>query len=156
MDLPQRVGGPKRSGAILAGIRRFYRSSSVMTAALADVVLVLHACLAAFIVGGFVAIWLGAACGWTWVRERRFRFAHLAATGIVALLAALDIPCPSTMLEDWLRTGSVGPQGFIQYWLGRLLYYELPMWLFTVAYVLFAFLVLLTWRYVPPRDKAER
>lgn len=123
---------------------------------MADVVLILHALLVSFIVGGFAAIWLGAALGWKWVRERSFRFAHLLAAGVVALLAALDVPCPLTALEDWLRTGSIGPQGFIQQWVGRLLYYELPMWVFTLAYVLFALVVLLTWRYVPPGPKTRR
>ncbi|MGN6319273.1 DUF2784 domain-containing protein [Trinickia sp.] len=122
----------------------------------ADVVLIVHALFVSFIVGGFAAIWLGAALGWPWVRERSFRFAHLLAAAIVALLAALDVPCPLTVLEDWLRTGSIGPQGFIQQWVGRLLYYDLPMWVFTLAYVLFALVVLLTWRYVPPAQKARR
>ncbi|HTH76293.1 MAG TPA: DUF2784 domain-containing protein [Trinickia sp.] len=122
----------------------------------ANVVLILHALFVSFIVGGFAAIWLGAALGWQWVRERGFRFAHLLAAAIVALLAALDVPCPLTVLEDWLRTGSIGPQGFIQEWVGRLLYYDLPMWVFTLAYVLFALVVLLTWRYVPPARKARR
>ncbi|RDU98432.1 DUF2784 domain-containing protein [Trinickia dinghuensis] len=124
--------------------------------ALADVVLVLHALVVLFIVGGFAAIWLGVALGWAWVRERRFRFTHLVAIGIVALLAALDIPCPLTVLEDRLRAGGVGPEGFVQHWVGRLLYYDLPMWFFTLAYVLFALAVLLTWRYVPPRPHARR
>lgn len=122
----------------------------------ADVVLILHALFVSFIVGGFAAIWLGAALGWQWVRERAFRFAHLLAAAVVALLAALDVPCPLTVLEDWLRTGSIGPRGFIQEWVGRLLYYDLPMWVFTLAYVLFALVVLLTWRYVPPGPKARR
>jgi hypothetical protein len=121
--------------------------------ALADAVLVLHALVVLFIVGGFAAVWLGAARGWAWVRNRCFRFAHLVAIGIVALLAALDIPCPLTELEDRLRTGSAGTEGFIQHWLGRLLYYDLPAWVFTLAYVLFALVVLLTWRYVPPRPR---
>ncbi|WP_206950626.1 DUF2784 domain-containing protein [Trinickia acidisoli] len=119
--------------------------------ALADLVLVLHALVALFIVGGFVAIWLGAALDWAWVRGRRFRFAHLAAIGVVALLASLDVPCPLTVLEDWLRTGGVGSEGCIQHWVGKLLYYALPAWVFTFAYVLFALAVLLTWRFVPPR-----
>ncbi len=124
--------------------------------ALADVVLVSHALVVAFIVGGFVAIWLGAALDWAWVRERRFRFTHLVAIGIVALLAALDIPCPLTVIEDRLRTGHAGPEGFVQHWVGRVLYYDLPMWVFTLAYVLFALVVLLTWRYVPPRPRRRR
>ncbi|MGN6666719.1 MAG: DUF2784 domain-containing protein, partial [Trinickia sp.] len=84
------------------------------------------------------------------------RFAHLLAIGIVALLAALDIPCPLTVLEDRLRTGTVGPEGFVQHWVGRVLYYDLPMWVFTLAYVLFALIVLLSWRYVPPRPRRPR
>lgn len=128
---------------------------SSMTA-MADAVLVLHALVVSFIVGGFAAIWLGAGLHWEWVRERRFRFAHLLAIGVVALLSALDVPCPLTVFEAWLRTGSVGPEGFVQHWVGRLLYYELPAWVFTLAYVLFALVVLLTWRYVPPRAKARR
>lgn len=124
--------------------------------ALADAVLVLHALVVLFIVGGFAAVWLGAALGWVWVRDRRFRFAHLAAIGIVALLAALDIPCPLTVLEDRLRTGSTGSEGFVQHWVGRLLYYDLPGWVFTLTYVLFALVVLLTWRFVPPRPPPRR
>jgi hypothetical protein len=121
--------------------------------ALADIVLILHTLVALFIVGGFVAIWAGAALHWTWVRAPRFRFVHLCAIGIVAALALLDIPCPLTVLEDRLRTGTVGTQGFIEYWVGRLLYYDLPAWVFTLAYALFALIVLLTWRFVPPRPR---
>jgi hypothetical protein len=120
---------------------------------LADAVLVLHALLALFIVGGFAAIWIGAAIGWGWVREPLFRFVHLLAIGIVALLALVGSACPLTVLEDWLRTGSVQSQGFIQRWVGRLLYYDMPTWVFTLSYLLFALLVLLTWRLVPPRRR---
>ena len=123
------------------------------TIALADAVLALHALVVAFIVGGFAAIWIGAALGWRWVREPRLRLAHLFAIGIVALLAFLDLPCPLTVLEDRLRHGTTGNQGFIEYWLGRLIYYDFPPWVFTLAYALFALLVLCTWRFVPPRKR---
>jgi Protein of Unknown function (DUF2784) len=121
--------------------------------ALADVVLILHALVVLFIVGGFVAIWTGAALGWQWVREPRLRLAHLCAIGIVALLAILDLPCPLTSLESRLRYGAASHQGFIEYWLGRLIYYDFPPWVFTLAYALFALLVLCTWRFVPPRKR---
>lgn len=120
---------------------------------LADIVLVVHALLVLFIVGGLAAIWTGAALGWRWVRARTFRLAHLLAIGIVAALAALGIDCPLTVLEDRLRTGAPDAQGFVQRWVGRLLYHDLPAWAFTVAYVLFALLVWLTWRWIPARDK---
>lgn len=120
---------------------------------LADAVLVMHALIALFIVGGLAAIWVGACLGWEWVHHRLFRLAHLLAIGIVSSLALLGVPCPLTTFEDWLRTGSVGTQGFIQRWVSRLLYYDVPAWVFTLSYVVFALLVLLTWRGVPPRHR---
>ncbi|AXF25126.1 DUF2784 domain-containing protein [Burkholderia pyrrocinia] len=119
---------------------------------LANTVLVLHAMLVLFIVGGLVAIWVGAGFGRDWVRNRAFRIAHLGAIGIVATLAALDVPCPLTVLEDWLRTGKAGPQGFVQRWVSDLMYYDLPGWAFAAAYVAFLLVVLVTWRRIPPRS----
>src|ERR1700761_1360961 len=121
---------------------------------LADAVLVVHAALVLFIVGGLAAIWLGALFDWRWVRGRGFRGVHLAAIGVVVLLALLGIACPLTVLEDALRHDAGATHGFVQRWVGRLLYYELPAWLFTAAYVAFAALVALTWRLVPPGRNA--
>ena len=122
---------------------------------LADAVLVAHSLLALCIVCGLVVIWLGAALRWGWVRNRPLRIAHLLAIALVSLLSLFGIACPLTVLEDWLRNGSPEPQGFIQRWVSRLLYYDLPAWVFTLAYVVFALMVLLTWRLVPP-DRARR
>jgi hypothetical protein len=58
-----------------------------------------------------------------------------------------------TALEDWLRNDSVGAQGFIERWVNRLLYYHLPAWVFTLSYAVFALMVLLTWRRIPPRQR---
>jgi hypothetical protein len=120
---------------------------------LADTVLILHALVVLFIVGGLAAIWAGAALGWRWVREPRLRLAHLGAIGIVALLAIFDISCPLTVFESWLRRDADRHQGFIEYWLERLIYYDFPPWVFTLAYALFAVLVLCTWRFVAPRKR---
>ena len=131
---------------------------------LADAVLVVHALLALFIVGGLVAIWVGAALGWSWIHQRLFRLTHLFSILIVSALSLLGIACPLTTLEDWLRTGSLESsgvaQGFIQRWVSRLLYYDLPAWVFTLLYVAFGLAVLLTWRLIPTqhaqRSRATR
>ncbi|HEY3598385.1 MAG TPA: DUF2784 domain-containing protein [Paraburkholderia sp.] len=123
--------------------------------AVADAVLVMHASLVLFIVGGLIAIWLGAACHWRWVRGPGFRLVHLSAIGVVAVLALLGIACPLTVLEDWLRDNAAGTQGFIQRWVGRLLYYGLPAWVFTLSYAVFAAVVILTWCLVPPRRRTR-
>ncbi|MDB0571424.1 DUF2784 domain-containing protein [Ralstonia solanacearum] len=118
---------------------------------LADTVLVLHALVVLFIIGGLIAILSGAALKQDWVRNRAFRLTHLAAIGVVATLALLDVPCPLTVLEDWLRTGTAGPQGFVQRWVSAWLYYDLPAWVFATAYVAFLLVVVVTWWRIPPR-----
>ena len=70
---------------------------------LADVVLALHVAVAAFIVGGLVLIVVGNLCGWRWVNALWFRLAHLAAIVFVVAEAWIDIACPLTSLEMWLR-----------------------------------------------------
>ncbi|ATJ88364.1 DUF2784 domain-containing protein [Ralstonia solanacearum] len=118
---------------------------------LADTVLVLHALVVLFIVGGLIAILAGAALKHDWVRNRAFRLTQLAAIGVVATLALLDVPCPLTVLEDWLRTGTAGPQGFVQRWVSAWLYYDLPAWVFATAYAAFLLVVVVTWWRIPPR-----
>ena len=120
---------------------------------LAGTVLAIHALIALFIVLGLAAIWIGSCLGWEWVRHPLFRRTHLFAIGLVSTLSLLGIACPLTALEDWLRNGSVGAQGFIERWANRLLYYDLPAWMFTLSYVVFALMVLLTWRRIPPRQR---
>ncbi|MBB5410123.1 hypothetical protein HDG34_004076 [Paraburkholderia sp. HC6.4b] len=118
---------------------------------LANIVLVLHALIVVFIVGGLFAIWIAHGLGLPWARNRTFRTVHVLAIGIVATLAVLNVPCPLTILEDRLRTGTVGPQGFIQRWVSALLYYDFPGWVFVVAYVAFLLAVIVTWYRIRPR-----
>jgi hypothetical protein len=117
---------------------------------LANATLVLHALIVIFIVGGLIAIWSGAAFGRNWARNRAFRRAHIFAIAIVAALAVAGIPCPLTVLEDQLRAGAPGAQGFVQRWVGACLYWDLPGWAFTLAYVAFFLAVVVTWRRIPP------
>ncbi|MBC8728623.1 DUF2784 domain-containing protein [Paraburkholderia sp. UCT2] len=118
---------------------------------LANIVLVLHALIVVFIVGGLFAIWIAHGLQLPWARNRTFRTVHVLAIGIVATLAVLNVPCPLTVLEDRLRTGTVGPQGFIQRWVSAWLYYDFPGWVFVVAYVAFLLAVIVTWYRIRPR-----
>lgn len=118
--------------------------------AFADFILIVHFAFVLFVVGGLPAIWLGAARGWRWVRNFRFRAAHLAAISFVALEALLGMACPLTVWEDALR-GALTDTSFVARWLRRLLYYSLPDWVFACAYLLFAAVVVATWWRVPPQ-----
>ena len=119
----------------------------------ADALLVVHFGIAAFIVGGLILTWIGAAAGWRWVRNPWFRYLHLAAIAFVAGEALLGIACPLTLWEDLLR-GGLRPESFVGRWVRRFLYYEVPQSTFTVLYVLWAAATLVTLWLAPPRRKA--
>ena len=123
-----------------------------MSALVADVILVVHFAVVAFVVGGLFAIWIGAARGWRWVRIFWMRVAHLSAIFFVAAEAVAGMMCPLTVWEDALR-GRSGDAGFIERWLHAILFYDLPPWVFTAAYVAFALVVLGTFVAVPPRRR---
>jgi hypothetical protein len=40
--------------------------------------------------------------------------------------------------------------GFIERWIDQIIFYDAPAWVFTMAYIAFAALVLVTWFVVPP------
>jgi hypothetical protein len=120
---------------------------------LADLLLVLHFSIAAFIVLGLTLVWIGALARWSWVRNPWFRYLHLAAIAFVAAEALLGYACPVTLWEDLLR-GGARPESFIGRWVYRLLYYDAPEWVFTALYAAWAAMTLLTLRCVPPRRKA--
>jgi hypothetical protein len=117
---------------------------------MADVLLIVHFLIAAFIVGGLVVVWIGAPLRWRWVRNPWFRYLHVGAIAFVAAEAALGVMCPLTVWEDMLR-GGVRADSFVGRWVRHFLYYNAPEWVFTAAYVTWTAATLLTlWR-VPPR-----
>lgn len=119
---------------------------------LADFILVVHFLFVLFVAGGLAAIWIGAVANWRWVRNYRFRAAHLAAIGFVAAEALIGMVCPLTEWEDALR-GTRTDASFVVRWIHRVLFYSFPEWMFTSAYVLFALLVAVTWWRVPPKRR---
>jgi polyferredoxin len=123
---------------------------------LADAVLIAHVGIVAFVVGGLVAVWVGAWRRWRWADAPAFRVAHALAIGVVVAQAWLGVHCPLTWLEVWLRrrAGEAGfDDSFIGHWLQRLLYVDAPPWAFVVAYTAFALLVAWTWWRWPPRRR---
>lgn len=120
---------------------------------LADLLLVFHFFIAGFIVLGLILVWVGALAGWAWVRNRWFRYLHLAAIVFVAAEALFGYACPLTIWEDALR-GGARPETFVGRWVARLLYYSAPEWVFTAAYCAWAAASLATLSLVPPRRKA--
>lgn len=120
---------------------------------LANAVLVLHAGVVLFVVGGLAVVLAGNRLRWRWVNQWWLRLAHLAAMAFVVAQTWLGQDCPLTTLESWLRVqagGSAYRQGFIEHWLQRLIFYEAPLWVFALAYTALGALVLLAWWRYPP------
>lgn len=125
-----------------------------MNTHIADLILIVHFGFVLFVVGGLALIWVGAAAGWRWVRNFRFRIAHLAAIGFVAIEAVAGVWCPLTVWEAQLR-GYAADKSFVAQWLHRILFYDFPEWIFTTAYVAFALVVGASWWAVRPRSASS-
>ena len=126
---------------------------------LADAVLLAHLAVVVFMVGGLVLVLLGNALRWRWVNSLLFRGAHLVAVGAVVVQGWLGELCPLTILESWLREQageSAYSAGFIEHWVQRVLYYEAPLWVFTLLYTLFGLLVAAAWWYFPPTRGGQK
>ncbi|MCS7166983.1 MAG: DUF2784 domain-containing protein [Gemmatales bacterium] len=136
---------------------------SARTAAfLANVILLVHFALVAFVVAGLLLTLLGGCCRWSWVRNFWFRATHLALVVVIVLEAIFGIVCPLTTWESQLRAlaGDEGVvelerQGFIIYYARKILFFpdelawdaQTLMWI----YIGFGAVVVLSVVLVPPR-----
>ena len=130
-----------------------------MTIVLADLVLFFHICYATFVLGGLFLLPLSLRLDWRWARARVFRLTHLICTALVAVEALIGLTCPLTWLEHLLLVASGAPgydRSFIGHILYGLLYYDIPAWIFIIAYTALALAVVLLYAYVPPLLKPSR
>ncbi len=129
-------------------------SSDKIFGLLADLVLLTHLAIVAFILFGLLLVIYGGCRGWHWVRNPWFRVAHLVAIGVVALESWIGVVCPLTTWEMSLRQRArlaTYEGDFVAHWLRSLLYYEAPPWTFVVAYTLFGLAVAASWIKFRPR-----
>jgi len=117
---------------------------------LAELVLALHLAIIAFNVFGLVAIPLGAWRRWAFVRARWWRLLHLISLGAVAVQALLGRACFLTLWQGELE-GARDETPLIMGWVNSVIYWPLPLWVFTLAYVAVLAYALALWRWVPPK-----
>jgi hypothetical protein len=124
----------------------------------ADLVAIVHLAYVSFVVLGQAAICIGAGLRWRWIRNARFRIAHLAAITIVVGESLLGIVCPLTVWENGLRElagEQASERSFVARWVHAVMFYDWPESAFTLIYVAFAAAVALTLWLVPPRWRPE-
>ncbi|MEJ2636174.1 MAG: DUF2784 domain-containing protein [Calditrichia bacterium] len=126
---------------------------------IANFILIFHFLYVFYIIGGFLFIWTGFIFKWRSVRNRWFRWSHVAAMGFVAAEAIAGIFCPLTEWESQLRQAggetSLYPRGFIPYWVHQVLFYDWPVWVFRAIYIGFFLLLILTILLIPPLRRDE-
>jgi len=130
----------------------------MLTLFLADLIAAIHLGYVIFVILGFILIVVGIILRWKWIRNLWFRIMHLAAIVGVAFEALLGVNCPLTVLEFKLRYApnlSEEKVSFIGTIIDSLLYYNAPMWLFTLIYTAFAIIVLITFIIAPPKRKGR-
>lgn len=130
--------------------------SPTLYALAADAVLLIHVAVVVFNVAALVLIPLGAWCGWAFVRRFWWRLLHLALMCTVAVQAYVGRACFLTYWEAALARGageSASTMPIIQRWLLDLIYWPVPVWVFTVLYTAALIYSFALWRLVPPRRR---
>jgi hypothetical protein len=128
--------------------------SSTIYLVAADIILLCHVLFVAFVVIGLLLIFVGKIYSWSWIRNPGFRFLHLAAIAVVVLQSWFGAICPLTTVEMYFRSraaGAVYSGSFITHWLESFLYYQLPSWVFVVAYTGFGTVTVASWFWIRPR-----
>jgi len=125
----------------------------------ADFIVLFHLCYVLFAVGGELLIVLGGLLRWVCIRNLTLRIVHLVAVVVVAAEALIGVLCP---LTDWecrlrIRAGQIIEEEipFMARLVRRLIFYDLPAWVFTLTYILFALTVAASFFLFPPRRKTR-
>ena len=125
-----------------------------MSALLADCILALHFAIVAFNIGMVPLAGIGLWRRWPWITRPWLRRTHLAMMGLIAFQGFADQACPLTVLEHYLRenAGQRGYEGsMIGHWLGSVMYWDLPPWIFIAGYAGWFMLALMAWWFVKRR-----
>ena len=125
----------------------------------ADAMLILHLSIVLFALLGLLLTFLGGWRRWRWVRSVSFRAAHLLLILVIVGQSWLGIVCPLTTWEMQLRRAGgqqTYDETFVAHWLGQLLFFTAPPWVFITAYSAFGTLVLLSFWVVPMRWGKKR
>ena len=121
-----------------------------LTTFLADLVLLIHFAIAAFLVVGMLLIPLGAYWQWSWVLARRLRQIHAGFMVLITIETSFHFTCPLTTLEALLRH-THAPELFWAAKISKILYWDLPLEFFTIFYGCCVIWVLYLWISVPSR-----
>lgn len=125
---------------------------------LASTVLFFHVAIVTFNVLGLIVIPLGEWRDWAFVRIFWWRAVHVGLLAIVALQALFGRACFLTLWQYNLEEQSrdlAAPVPLIQNWVEALIFWPLPIWVFTVLYTLVVIYAGLLWYWIPPQRSPD-
>jgi hypothetical protein len=123
---------------------------------IADMLMLIHFAFIAFVILAQCLIMFGYHRQWRWATNRTMRGIHLACVLYVVVQTWAGQWCPLTVLENRYRAAAgqeTYRSSFIQDGVGRLIYYDAPLWVFSVVYTSFGILVLAYWILVERQGK---
>jgi hypothetical protein len=101
---------------------------------IAEAIFAVHLAIIVFNVAGLIVIPLGAWLDWAIVRIAWLRLLHLALLAIVTAQALAGKACILTIWQSDLLGLGQPAQPMIMRWVERLVYWNLPMWVFAAMY----------------------
>jgi len=123
-------------------------------AVLADTLVAVHFLIVLFVLGSQILIFMGRFLGWVWIRNLSFRVTHLVLTAFIAVQSLAGNLCPLTVWEYRLRhlAGQAVESDvlFMARLIRKIIFYDLPAWVFNVMYVSFGIIVIITFVLIPP------
>ena len=105
----------------------------------ADIILLLHFLIVIYIVSLFLLIPIGFKLNWQIVKNKKIRLSHFFLMLLITFESLIGITCPLTLIENRLRNIDHS-ENFINYWLSKVIYWDLPSYYFVVIYLFFLFL----------------
>ena len=117
----------------------------------ADLILLLHFIVIAFIGAGIFLVPVGYYFDWIWVTSRRIRAAQIVLMAIVMLESLFGLTCPLTILEQGFR-GQDYSQSFLGYWVHQVVYWDFPSTVFIFFYFFICCWFALLWKLFPPNN----
>ena len=116
-----------------------------------EAVLAVHVAIILFNVFGLVAVPIGAICNWRFVHILWWRVLHVLSLAAVAAQALAGQACFLTVWQDELAALQQPTEPLIVRWVNQVVYWQLPIWVFALLYLIaFVYAVALLWL-VPPQ-----
>ncbi len=122
---------------------------------LADLMMLLHLALASYITAGLVLIPIGCKLEWNWTKNWKMRLTHIILIGLITAETIFGLTCPLTLIEYSLRDVDP-PDSIVRYWIGKLLYWNLPHQIFIAIYSFSLAWVMFLWIKCPPKTKTNQ